>query len=67
MNAFFRQTRALRRYEPGTRNVSHVELVNESFQGEGLTKDHDKADIYYELRNGITKVAYPVFVDGQNN
>ena len=65
MNAFFRQTRALRRYEPGTRNVSHVELVNESFQGEGLTKDPDKADIYYELRNGITKVAYPVFVDGQ--
>ena len=49
----FRQTRALRHYEPGTRNVSHVELVNESFQGEGLTKDPDKADIYYELRNGI--------------
>ena len=65
MNAFFRQTRALRRFETGTRNVSHVELVNESFQGEGLTKDPDKADIYYELRNGITKVAYPVFVDGQ--
>lgn len=65
MNAFFRQTRALRRFETGTRNVSHVELVNESFQGEGLTKNPDKADIYYELRNGITKVAYPVFVDGQ--
>ncbi|MBA62034.1 MAG: hypothetical protein CMJ76_06670 [Planctomycetaceae bacterium] len=65
MNAFFRQTRALRRFEPGTRNVTHVELVNESFQGEGLTKNADKADIYYELRNGITKVAYPVFVDGQ--
>ena len=67
MNAFFRQTRALRRFETGTRNVSHVELVNESFQGEGLTKNPDKADIYYELRNGITKVAYPVFVDGQTN
>ena len=64
MNAFFRQTRSLRRYTTGTRNVSHVELVNESFTGEGLTKDPDKADIYYELRNGITKVAYPVFVDG---
>ncbi len=64
MNAFFRQTRSLRRFDTGTRNVSHVELINESFTGEGLTKDPDKADIYYELRNGITKVAYPVFVDG---
>jgi hypothetical protein len=64
MNAFFRQTRSLRRFSTGTRNISHVELVNESFTGEGLAKDPDKADIYYELRNGITKVAYPVFVDG---
>ncbi|MFP6671363.1 MAG: DUF1549 domain-containing protein [Pirellulaceae bacterium] len=64
MNAFFRQTRSLRRYTPGTRDVSGAELVNESFRGEGLSPDPDEADIYYELRNGLTKVAYPVFVDG---
>jgi hypothetical protein len=64
MNAFFRQTRALRRFTPGTRDVSGAELVNEDFTGEGISPDPDEADIYYELRNGLTKVAYPVFVDG---
>ncbi|MFP6750409.1 MAG: DUF1549 domain-containing protein [Pirellulaceae bacterium] len=64
MNAFFRQTRALRRFTPGTRDVSGAELVNEDFRGEGISPDPDEADIYYELRNGLTKVAYPVFVDG---
>ena len=64
MNAFFRQTRALRRFTPGTRDVSGAELVNEDFAGEGISPDPDEADIYYELRNGLTKVAYPVFVDG---
>ena len=64
MNAFFRQTRALRRYTPGTRTINGSELVNEDFPGEGPSPDPDEADIYYELRNGLTKVAYPVFVDG---
>jgi hypothetical protein len=61
-NSFFRQTRALRRYVAGTRDVSHVELVNEDFPGEG--GNPDKAEIYFQLRNGITNVAYPAFVDG---
>ena len=37
-------------------------MVNRDFRGEG--GDPDKAEIYYELRNGKMKVAYPVFVDG---
>jgi hypothetical protein len=64
MNAFFRQTRALRRFTPGTRDVRGAELINEDFGGEGLSTNAEEADIYYELRNGLTKVAYPVFVDG---
>ncbi len=33
MNAFFRQTRALRRFETG-REIASVELVNQDFAGE---------------------------------
>lgn len=61
-NAFFRQSRALRRFVKGTNDIDHVELVNQDFAGEGAQPD--KAEIYYQLRNGVTKVAYPVFVDG---
>ncbi len=64
MNAFFRQTRALRRFVPGTRTVSGAELIDQDFAGEGGTSEALEADIFYELRNGLTKVAYPVFVDG---
>jgi hypothetical protein len=60
-NAFFRQTRALRRFEQ-TMDVKSIELVDEDFRGEG--GDPDEAEIYYELRNGLKKVAYPVFLDG---
>ncbi len=60
-NAFFRQTRALRRYEPGTRNLAYAELVDEDFGGEGSSPE--EAEIYYELRNGLLKAAYPVFLD----
>ncbi len=60
-NAFFRQTAALRRYEGGD-NVNWVELVDQDFEGEG--GDPEEAELYYELRNGLTKVAYPVFIDG---
>ena len=62
MNAFFRQTRALRRFRRGTRRVIGAELVNQDFAG--VTNNPDRADIFYELRNGEVKVAYPKFVDG---
>ncbi|MFN3192887.1 MAG: DUF1549 domain-containing protein [Aureliella sp.] len=61
-NAFFRQTRALRRFVEGTRDVDFAELVDEDFPGESGRVS--EAEIYYEERNGMTKVAYPVFVDG---
>ncbi|QDV10618.1 hypothetical protein CA51_04680 [Rosistilla oblonga] len=61
-NSFFRQTRALRRYVPGTRDVSHAELVDEDFAGE--MGDPSKAIVFYELRNGVTRTAGPVFMDG---
>jgi hypothetical protein len=62
-NAFFRQTRALRRFVPGTRDVMSAELVSEDFPGES-GRNPEEAEIFYELRNGLTRVAYPVFVDG---
>ncbi|MEM1067863.1 MAG: DUF1549 domain-containing protein [Planctomycetota bacterium] len=61
-NSFFRQTRALRRFADGTRNIDHAELVNEDFAGEA--NDPSDAMVFYELRNGLTRVAYPVFTDG---
>ncbi len=61
-NSFFRQTRALRRFVPGTRDVQSAELVNEDFAGEAGNPSDGL--IFYELRNGLTKVAYPVFTDG---
>lgn len=61
-NAFFRQTRALRRYVSGTRDIDHCELVDQDFAGE--SNRTQEADSFFQLRNGVTKVAYPVFVDG---
>ena len=61
LNAFFRQTRALRRRD-GTDEVQWVELVDEDWPGEG--GNPEEAELYYELRNGLMKVAYPVFIDG---
>ena len=61
LNAFFRQTRALNR-EEGSGELQFVELVDEDFKGEG--GNPEEAELYYELRNGLMKVAYPVFVDG---
>ena len=60
-NAFFRQVRALRKFE-GTRDVQAIELVDEDWAGEG--GNASQAELYYELRNGQMKVAYPVFIDG---
>jgi hypothetical protein len=62
LNSFFRQARGLRRFDGG-RQVSWVELVDEDFAGQG--GNPAQAEIYYELRNGLVKVAYPVFVDGK--
>jgi hypothetical protein len=61
-NAFFRQTRALRRFERGTNDINFVELANQDFAGED--GNAQEAALFYELRNGLTKVAYPVFFDG---
>ncbi len=63
MNAFFRQTRMLRTFVEGTRDIESAELVNEDFGGEG--GNPEEAEIYFELRNGLLKVAYPVFVSGE--
>ncbi len=64
-NAFFRQARALRKFD-GTREIQWVELVDEDFPGEGKSQaaNSGEAEIYYELRNGLMKTAFPVFVDG---
>lgn len=61
-NAFFRQTRSLRRFVSGTNDIRFAELVDEDFAGEA--NDPDDALIFYELRNGLTRAAYPVFTDG---
>jgi hypothetical protein len=62
MNAFFKQTRALRKFAPGTRDVASAELVNEDFAGD--TGNPSEADVSYEIRSGLMKIAFPVFVDG---
>ncbi|WP_391540460.1 DUF1549 domain-containing protein [Rubripirellula lacrimiformis] len=61
-NSFFRQTRSLRRFVDGTNDIAHGELVDQDFAGE--SNSPEDALIFYELRNGLTKVAYPVFTDG---
>jgi hypothetical protein len=61
LNAFFKQTRALRTSDGG-QQMAVVRLEDEDFAGEG--GNPTEAEIYYELRNGLLKVAYPVFVDG---
>ncbi len=58
MNAFFRQTRAF----AGQTDVDSPILADQDFQGE--SGNVDEADLFFELRNGLLKVAYPVFVDG---
>lgn len=59
LNAFFRQTFARR----GRANrMQTSQLDNRDYAGEGSSPD--EAESYYELRNGLLKTAYPVFVDG---
>ncbi len=60
-NAFFRQSSAKRRFTPGTRDISYTELVDQDYAGQA--GDADDAIIFYELRNGMTKSAYPAFME----
>ncbi len=62
MNAFFRQVRAF----PGGMRGSDAaaELADQDFSGE--SGNIEEADLFFELRNGLIKVAYPVFVDGSS-
>jgi hypothetical protein len=62
MNAFFRQTKVIKTMAK-KKKVEDAQLVNVDFRGEG--GDPQNAELYYEQRNGIMRVAYPVFVDGQ--
>jgi hypothetical protein len=65
LNAFFRQTGVERvDYGEDDDNYYFGRVVNRDFRGEG--GDIEKAEIYYELRNGKLKVAYPVFIDGRS-
>jgi len=63
-NSFFRQSRSLRRFVEGTRDIDHAELIDQDFAGEA--SDPSDALVFYELRNGLTRVAYPVFTDGKS-
>ncbi len=62
LNAFFRQTK-LDKTMAAKKRVEHSVLRNVDFRGESMNPK--EADLFYEQRNGIMKVAYPVFVDGQ--
>ncbi len=64
MNAFFRQVKAFNSNGMRARDGGIAKLTDQDFRGEN-GKDPDKAEIFYELRNGLISVAYPVFVDGQ--
>lgn len=63
LNAFFRQT-DIERVQSDTNRRGIARVVDRDFAGEG--GDPSKAEIYYELRNGKLKVAYPVFIDGSS-
>jgi hypothetical protein len=62
LNAFFRQTRALRN-SAATGGPLGPELIDQDYAGE--SGNPEEADLFYELRNGLVKIAFPVFVDGQ--
>jgi hypothetical protein len=59
MNAFFRQTKVIKTMAK-KKKVEDAKLVDTDFRGEG--GDPHSAELYYEQRNGIMRVAYPVFV-----
>ncbi len=57
LNAFFRQAHPERQGRDATR------LVNVTFAGEA-SRNPKEAEVYWEQRNGVMKVSYPVFIDG---
>ena len=63
LNAFFKQARARRAIDDGnsTKGPQFARLVDEDFAGESRSPTPHEAEIYYELRNGMWKVAYPKF------
>lgn len=62
-NSFFRQTVGLRKFISGTRDIDHGELADQDFAGEA--GDPDNAVVFYEIRNGLTKAAYPAFMEAE--
>ncbi len=63
MNAFFRQTQALRS-GPRRQRDAVVSLRDGDFAGEGMPATPKEAEVYWEQRNGVLKASYPVFSDG---
>lgn len=62
MNAFFRQVKAFpRRMRAET--GANAELADQDFASR-RRRDFEEAEIYFESRNGLMQVAWPVFVDG---
>ena len=61
-NAFFRQARAFRG-EMAVQDGGAAQLADQDFAGE-TGRNINEAEIFYEKRNGLVSVAYPVFVDG---
>ena len=61
-NAFFRQARAFRG-ETAVQDGGAAQLADQDFAGE-TGRNINEAEIFYEKRNGLVSVAYPVFVDG---
>ena len=64
LNAFFRQTHVERRSRRPTGGSGSCGQRGEPAISRGEGSNPNKAEIFYELRNGKLKVAYPVFVDG---
>ena len=62
MNSFFKQTAMLRTFEEGSRDIASAVLTDGDFEGED--GNPEEAAVFYELRNGLMKVAYPRFIDG---
>ncbi|MEK6233959.1 MAG: DUF1549 domain-containing protein, partial [Planctomycetales bacterium] len=60
-NAFFKQAKPLRTFGEG-QDILMAELQDEDFGGQD--GNFEQAALFYQQRNGLTKVAYPRFVDG---
>lgn len=67
LNAFFRQAR-VQRIRDEDSNRRYARITNRDFFGESGRRvtlaGEERAELYYEMRNGRLKVAYPTFIDG---